>query len=78
MHLINHKLYMFSKIRRCLNVKSALAVYKTMILPYFDYGDIIFMSTNIPEIRKFNKFHIRGLRICFKTHGKIDDTEIYN
>ena len=33
--LINHKLYMFSKIRKYLNVTSALEIYKTMILPYF-------------------------------------------
>ena len=78
LRLINHKLYMFSKIRRYLNVTSALAIYKTMILPYFDYGDIIYMSSNIPEIRKLDKNHIRGLRIGFKIQGKIEDNDLFN
>ena len=75
--LVNHKLYMFSKIRKYLTVSSALIVYKTMILPYFDYGDIIYMASNIPEIRKLDKNHIRGLRISFKTQGKIDNNELF-
>ena len=66
---------MFSKIRKYLNVTSALAVYKTMIIPHFDYGDIIYMSLNIPEIRKMDNNHIRGLRIGFEIQGKIDDKD---
>ena len=50
LNLVNHKLYMFSKIRSFLNKNSAPAIYKTMIIPYFDYGDIIFMSSSLPEI----------------------------
>ena len=78
LNIINHKLYMFSKIRRYLNLNSALTVYKTMLLPYFDYGDIIYMAANIPEIKKIDKLHIRGLRICFKIQGKIEDKELFN
>ena len=77
LNVVNHKLYMFSKIRRYLNIKSALAIYKSMIIPYFDYGDILFMSTNLPEIKKMNKLHIRGIRICLKTQGKIEEIELY-
>ena len=52
MNTINHKLYMFSKIRRYLTVQSAISIYKTMIVPYFDYGDITYMSSKSPEIKK--------------------------
>ena len=48
-----------------------------MIIPYFDYGDILFMSTNLPEIKKMNKLHIRGIQICLKTQGKIEEIELY-
>ena len=72
-NLINHKLYMFSKIRRYLNDHSAISIYKTMILPYVDYGDICYMSSNIPEVKKLNNHHIRGLRICFRIQGKIEE-----
>ena len=76
--LINHKLYMFSKIRKYLNVDSAVTIYKTMILPYLDYGDIFYMSATFPEIKKLDKNHIRGLRIGFKIQGKIDDVDLFN
>ena len=76
--LINHKLYMFSKIRRYLNVQSAATIYKTMILPYFDYGDIIYMSSNIPEIKKLDRKHIRGLRISFRIQGKIEENDLFS
>ena len=48
-----------------------------MIIPYFDYGDIIFMSSNIPELKRLGKYHIRGLRICQKTQGKIEEKDLY-
>ena len=59
-------------------MNSALSIYKTMILPYFDYGDIFYMSTNYPEIRKLDKNHIRGLSIGFKIQGKIEDNDLFN
>ena len=76
LNTINHKLYMFSKIRRYLNNRSAISIYKTMILPYFDYGDICYAPAKIPEVKKLDKNHIRGLRICFKIQGKIEEKEI--
>ena len=36
------------------------------------------MSSNIPELKKkLGKYHIRGLRICLKTQGKIDDKDLF-
>ena len=67
---------MFSKIRRYLNDHSAISIYKTMILPYFDYGDICYMSSNILEVKKLNNHHIRGLRICFRIQGKIEEKDL--
>ena len=68
---------MFSKIRKYLNVTSAITIYKTMILPYFDYGNIFYMSTNNPEVGKLDKNHIRGLRIGFKIQGKIEENDLF-
>ena len=34
------------------------------------------MSANIQEIKKLNELHVRGLRICFKIQGKIDNNEL--
>ena len=35
------------------------------------------METNCAEIRKLDKNHIRGLRISFKTQGKIEDNDFF-
>ena len=77
LNVLNHKLYMFSKIRRYLNDQSAIRIYKSMIVPYFDYGDISFMSSKMREVKKIDKYHIRGLRISFKIQGKIEDRELF-
>ena len=39
--LVPHKIQIFSKIRGYLNEIQALMVYKTKILTYFDYANIL-------------------------------------
>ena len=39
---VDHKLYMFRRIRKNLPTSASLNVVKTMILPVLDYGDIIY------------------------------------
>ena len=73
---ISHKLYVFSKIRRFFNIKSATTVYKTMILPYFDYGDAILMFSNGKLLRKLDRLHFRGLRIITKADNNISESEL--
>ena len=48
---ISFKLYMFNKIRRFLNEKCAIIVYKTMLMPFFDYCDIVFMYAGGKELK---------------------------
>ena len=75
---INFKLYILSKIRKYLNNVCALTIYKSMVIPYFDYADVIYMYSKNPDIKKLDRAHLRGLRICLKIQGKIEDAEIYN
>ena len=41
---VNYKLYLFSKIRYMLTFAAATLVYKQMVLPFFDYIDILIDS----------------------------------
>ena len=77
-NLISHKLYVFCKIRKYLNDHAALTIYKTMILPYFDYGDAIFMYSKSPLLKKLDKLHLRGLKISSKLDSSITDEKIFN
>ena len=75
---ISHKLYVFSKIRRYLSEKSAFIVYKSMVLPYFDYGDVVFMFSNKNLLNKMDRLHKRGLKISTKTLTHVSDVELFN
>ena len=74
---ISFKLYLFSKIRRFLNEKAAIIVYKTMILPFYDYCDVVFAFSGVPELKKLDRRHIRGMRICLDNGHNMDENELF-
>ena len=73
---ISFKLYLFSKIRRFINEKSAVIVYKTMILPFFDYCDIVYMFSMKPELKEMDRQHSRGMRICLNNGFNMDENDL--
>ena len=74
---ISFKLYLFSKVRRFLNEKSAIIVYKTMILPFYDYCDVIYSFSNIPELSKLDRHHLRGMKTCLDNGYRLNDEELF-
>ena len=62
--LVSHKLYIVSKVRNILNQEQALAIYKSKILPYYDYGDIFYNKTYIRTTEKLQKLQNRAIRLC--------------
>lgn len=42
--IISNKIYLLRKIRKYIDTKTALLLYKTLILSYFDLGDISYNS----------------------------------
>ena len=70
---VTFKLYLFSKIRTFLNEKCAITVYKIMLMPFFDYCDIIYMFTGSNELRKLNRHHIRGINICISNRNIVNE-----
>ena len=69
---VSDKLYQLNKIRYCLNTKAALLIYKNMILPIMEYGDVFAVSTTLEIRKKLQKLQNRGLKI---EHGK---DKLYN
>ena len=55
--LVTHKIYILSKLRYLINTLTAISLYKTKILPYFDCGDIFYHNTNIQMIEKRQKLY---------------------
>ena len=65
--LVAHKITTLNKIRCYISDDAAIKLYKTMILPYMDYGDIFFMNANSDQLKKLQTLQNRALRTCLNT-----------
>ena len=63
---INNKLYLLSLLRKQLTTKCAILLYKSMILPYFEYGDVFISACTEAILSRLQLLQNRGLRIAFK------------
>ena len=59
-----HKTYLLTKIRPYINEVTSNRIYKSMILPYIDYGDIIYGAASVSKTNKLQKIQNQCLRIC--------------
>ena len=55
---------MLTKIRSLLNNTQSLYIYKSKILPYFDYGNIFYNKTFNRTLSKLQKLQNRALKLC--------------
>ena len=63
-NLVNHKLYLLSRIRKYITTEASIVIFKTMVMSVIEYGDIIYAGTSNRNLDKINKLFYRGLRIC--------------
>ena len=73
---VNYKLYLFSKIRSLLTFAAAVLVYKQIILPFFDYLNILIDSGPKKYIDRLQVLQFRGIKIIYQYH--IDGIRIKN
>ena len=64
LRIVLHKLMLLSKMKKYLKDDTALSIYKSMMLPYFDYADVIFDRALNKDINKLQKLQNRCLKIC--------------
>ena len=67
-----HKLMLLSKMKKYLKDNTALNIFKAMVLPYFDYADVIFDKALNKDIDKLQKLQNKCLRLCLgkdRRHG---------
>ena len=62
--ILAHKIYLLQKIKYYITDDAATKIYKTMILPYAEYGDIFFINANNQQLKKLQTLQNRALRIC--------------
>ena len=59
-----HKINLLAKVRQYLTEAASLTIYKTMILPYFDYGDILFINSPKKILNKLDRLQKRAVKLC--------------
>ena len=64
LRLVSHKLYLVSRIRNIINKDQAVTIYKSKILPYFDYRDIFYNKTYFRTLDKLQKLQNRAIKLC--------------
>ena len=69
---ICYKITLLAKLKKYLRDDSALLIYKTMLLPYFDYADVIFCKANQKDISKLQTLQNKCLRICMGKERRFD------
>ena len=76
--MLGFKLKTFSKIRRFLNERAALTVYRSTILPLIDYNDCFQMLWNADKLHKLQKLQNWGLRIVYyDRQPKLDEDALH-
>ena len=58
-----YKMTLLAKVKKYLNNDIALQIYKSMILPYLDYADVIFSRSSSKDLDKL-RLQNRCLRMC--------------
>ena len=76
--MVSHKLYLLARVRKYITIGPSIAVYKSKIVPYFDYGDLFFMNISAKTIERLQKLQNRALRICLARNGRSNVNDLHN
>lgn len=62
----SNKMYLLSLMRKYLNEKAAIRIFKSMVLPYMEYIFFCISPCTDKEITRLQHLQNRGLHICLK------------
>ena len=77
-NMVTYKSVLLGKIRRNLNENVAMSIYKTMILPYFDYGDIIYDNASVEILDKLQRLQNKCLKICKGYNNRYSTKDLHH
>ena len=66
------KLYLYRRVRNCLNDLAAKLVLKTMVLSYLDYGSMFLSVRTIEDISTIQVLQNKALRSCLRVKNYVD------
>ena len=78
LNVISHKLLLLSKLRKYIDEYTAITLYKAMILPIIEYGDVIYGGTKCGLLSKLHKItQNRILRMSKYWNVHIETERLY-
>ena len=60
-----------------MNISQSVEIYKSKVLPYFDYGDILYDGTTSTLTAKLQRLQNRALKICLKLPPRSSTAQIH-
>ena len=63
------RLRLLARLRHCLNLRSAVAIYQSMILPIFTYCRILMLQLSHTQLSRLESFHCRSVKILSRDGG---------
>ena len=78
LNVISHKAYILSKIRRFVTEYSAIRIYKAMVLPYFDYADIVYDKARQVDLDKLQRAQNKCLKTCMLVNCRTDTDYVHS
>ena len=71
------KLKQFQRMRSFLNTKAALLVYKSMLLPIMEYGDVFLSAATLANRKKLQTLQNKGLRCALNKGLEISSDDLH-
>ena len=72
------KLGAIGKVRDCLNKKLTLQLYKSLVTPHMDYGDVIYMSANKETLAKLQLVQNKACRLILRAHRRTSTDDMHS
>lgn len=60
-----NKIYMLGKLRKYIDPRTAVQIFKSYVLPHLEYCDYLLIGTKKTTLEKLQKAVNHSLRICF-------------
>ena len=76
--LASAKIKQLKRMRKFLNTKAAMLVYKNMILPILEYGDIFLVAASKENRRKIQTLQNKALRVAHRVDRYYDSDLVHN
>ena len=75
--IVTHKSYVIGKIRIYTSEYSAIWIYKAMLLPYFDYADIVYDRARQLDLDKLQRVQNKCLKTCILSDIRTDTDYVH-